>query len=219
VLLILFSLLTLVAFLNRPDGAVVQLSLLCPVALLLAVAIGAGHFAREKERRGFEMLLSAPVSAARIVGAKLLAGVLGAEVLVLGVLIAIGFGSLMLGPAPSDVVLTVASFLLFAYVLASALSLRSRTYRSAFMGAASVVVFILIGIPLIVGLLESTPLTEHPLFLFAVHVLHPLMLLSSGRKSGFSDLLLPAHLALYGTATAALAADMIFRFRRLAEQR
>jgi ABC-type transport system involved in multi-copper enzyme maturation permease subunit len=219
VLLVLFSLLTLVGFLNRPDGAIVQLWLLCPVALFLAIAIGAGHFAREKERRGFEMLLSAPISAGRVVGAKLLAGVLGAEVLILVLLITVGFATLMTGRTKSDVVLTTASFLLFTYVLASSLSLRSRTYRSAFMGAASVVVFILLGLPMILGLLESSPLTEAPAFLFAFHVLHPLMLVFTDRKFGYNELLLPAHLTLYGTATALLTVDMILRFRRLAEQR
>lgn len=219
VLLLCFVLLTLVGFLNRPPAMLVQLGLLCPVLLLVAIAVGAGHFAREKERRGFEMLLSAPISAARVVGAKLLAGVLGAEILVLVVLVLFGFISLRSEHRALEGGLSVGMFLVFTYMLSSALSLRAQTYRTAFMGAASIVVFILVGVPMIHNLLQPTDLGDAPGFLFTVHVLHPVMLAFSDARFSHEDLVLPANLALYGGATAALAVDTVYRFRRLAEQR
>ncbi|HLY12655.1 MAG TPA: hypothetical protein VKW04_25345 [Planctomycetota bacterium] len=215
-LVVLFSVVTLVAILNRPGGEVFQLGVLCPIALLLAVSIGAGHFAREKERRGFEMLLSAPVSAARIVGAKLLSGVLGMEVLTLLGFIAVGFILLWEADSAPALPLTVGTFLLFSYLLASAMSLRSGTYRSAFLGSAGVLLFVLIGIPLVTGLLQSSALARSPAYQFLSQVLHPIRAALPEETFGSRDRLVPSLVGIYGIASAALVGDMIYRLRTLA---
>jgi ABC-type transport system involved in multi-copper enzyme maturation permease subunit len=213
ILLILFALLTLIAFFNQPDGAIIQLAILCPIALLLAVAIGAGHFSRERERRGFEMLLSAPVSAVRIVGAKLVAGLLGMEVLSLLGFIAVGFYSLRTGPSAMELLLTVGSFLAFSYVLASILSLHSSSYRTAFLGAAGVIVFLLIGVPILSDLLNSSPIARTREFHFLVRVLHPTRAALPEQYSMDRDLLVPSLVAIYATASTAMVGAMIFRLR------
>lgn len=213
VLAALFLLLTLIAVSNRPEGAVVQLVILCPIALILAVAVGAGHFSREKERRGFEMLLSAPVSAVRIVGAKLVAGAVGVEALFLAASIAVGFFSLRPERSSREYLATVGTFLVFSYVLASSLSLRSSSYRTAFLGAAGVIVFLLVGVPLLADLLDSSPLARAHEFRFLVRVLHPIRAVQAEPFSMDRDLLVPVQIAVYATASAAMVGGMILRLR------
>ncbi|HZE95843.1 MAG TPA: ABC transporter permease subunit [Planctomycetota bacterium] len=216
ILLILFALLTLVAIANKPDGAVVQLWLLCPIALLLAVAVGAGHFAREKERRGFEMLLSAPIHEARVVGAKLVSGLMGLEVGALVVMIAVGFGTRWEDRATRTALMTVPLFIFFTYLLSSWLSLRSNSYRTAFLSSAGVVIFILIGIPMLAGLFRGTPVSESPAFEVFCHLVHPLWPVFSDKGPVQGSSLLWGYLLLYGTTCAFLIGNMILRFRRLA---
>lgn len=217
---ILFAVLMLISLASGPLGALVPLYLFGGFTLVLALAIGSGHFAREKERRGFEMLLSTPLRASHVVGTKLVSGLLGAEPAILLLFLTIAFGWLLSGARfSSDIPLTVGAFLLFSYILASALSLRARSYRSAFVAAAAVSGFLLIGIPILMNVLEGTALGALPAVEFASYALHPLRVHYLEHPVAHRAWIVPANLALYAAASLLLVGDMIRRYRSMAEGR
>jgi ABC-type transport system involved in multi-copper enzyme maturation permease subunit len=141
---------------------------------ILAVAQGSSLFAPENSGRRWDMLLTAPVSEFRIVGSKLAAGVLGAEALVLALLLLAPLGAYVLCGPGCAFFLGISGFLYFAfaYLLAAFLSLHSRTSRSAFLGAGLVVMLLLIVPPLF----DSADLFAsafHPALLYEQAVVSP----------------------------------------------
>jgi ABC-type transport system involved in multi-copper enzyme maturation permease subunit len=220
VLFVLFSLLTMTCVFGRPESALILLFVVGPVSLVVGVALGSGHFAREKEHRGFEMLLSTPLSPGHVVAAKLLSGVIGLEFLGLMAFMAVGFVVLVTGREASGlVVLTVGAFVLFSYVLASALSLRSRTYRTAFVSTAAVVVFVLVGIPVLMNLLAGSPMGHVPALRFASYALHPFRFFMAEELIPYDGWVVPVNLLTYVAGSLALVGHMILRFRAVAQGR
>jgi ABC-type transport system involved in multi-copper enzyme maturation permease subunit len=220
VLFVLYSLLTLTCLFNRAESALAQVFVLCPLALIFAVAVGSGHFARENERRGFEMLLSTPLSPFEVVAAKLLAGLMGLEVVMVSGFIAIGFAILILGLGVSFAsLLMVAVFILFSYVLASAISLRSRSYRTAFVTTAGIVLFLLIGIPVLMNLLSGSPVGDLEALQFASYALHPFRVYMARDPVPLQDWVVPVNLVFYTGATLLLAGHMVASFRSVAQER
>lgn len=220
VLFVLFALLTLTCLFGHAAGAMVQLFLLCSVALILCVAVGSGHFARERERRGFEMLLSTPLRPSEVVAAKLVSGVIGGEAVCLGLFIVAGFASLAnSGEVSGWVAFTVGAFLAFSYVLASAVSLWSKSYRSAFVTTTAILVFLVIGVPVLMNLLEGSAVSYFPGVQFASYALHPYRIFTTERPVPLREWVVPANLAAYVSATTLLIAGMIARFRSVAQDR
>ncbi len=225
VMLGLLSFLTFVSFMGGPAGSMVQLFVISGMALVFAVAVGAGHFAREKERRGFEMLLSTPLTPSHVVATKLLSGLLTPESVALMMFIGVGFVGLTHGrdvpslrsvtrePVPPVSALTTVLFLAFSYVTASAASLRAGTYRAAFIASAGVVLFVLVGIPILTNLLEGTALGDSDSIRFLSRALHPIRAnLAEPTDPGYL-MIVPFNLAFYTAATAAMIGGMILRFR------
>ncbi|MBI3855151.1 MAG: ABC transporter permease subunit [Planctomycetes bacterium] len=221
VLLILFSLLTLACLFGEPQSALVQLFVLCPVALILGVAVASGHFALERERRGFEMLLSTPLRTSDVVGAKLLSGVMGAESVALAVFIAIGFAVLLRsGEFSFWIVPMVGAFLAFSYVLASAVSMWSRSYRTAFVTTAALLLFLLVGIPVLMNLIAGSALAFIPAVQFAAFALHPIRVFFADHAPELArEQVVLANLVLYLGGTLLLVGGMMLRFRAIAQGR
>jgi len=125
------------------------------VLLLLAVAGGSFLFVREREGRRWDLLLSTPARPAEIVAAKLASGLVAPESLV--VLFLLGLGvlgwSAWAGIERTFLMGTVVLlFLGFAYLLASAASLRSRTPRGAFVFTTGVLSVSLVALPYLLSL-------------------------------------------------------------------
>jgi ABC-type transport system involved in multi-copper enzyme maturation permease subunit len=220
VLFVLFSLLALICLFGRAESALILLFVVGSVALLVGVALGSGHFAREKEQHGFEMLLSTPLSPGHVVAAKLLSGVIGMEFLGLAAFMALGFGVLVNGREASGlVVLTVGAFILFAYVLASAVSLQARTYRTAFVSTAAVIAFVLVGIPVVMNLLQGSALGEFPALRFASYALHPFRFFMTEDPVPCGGWVVAANLFTYVAGSLMLIGHMIFRFRAIVQGR
>jgi ABC-type transport system involved in multi-copper enzyme maturation permease subunit len=119
------------------------------VALLVALASGSDLFASERDRRRWDGLLAAPLSASRIVAAKLVSPLLtpeAAATLAVVALTVAGWGGV--SRLEQDLPGTILAFLLFlafAYALAAFASLHARTSRAAFL-ASSGVVFAILGL-------------------------------------------------------------------------
>jgi ABC-type transport system involved in multi-copper enzyme maturation permease subunit len=220
VLLTLFTLLTLLCVFGRWESAVFQVFILGIVALILAVTMGAGHFVRENERKGFETLLSTPLSPLHVVAAKLLSGVMAAEFVVTAVFIAIGVAVLTVaGEVSAWLMATIPAFILFTYVFASAVSLRSKSFRSAFVTTAGVVLFLLVGIPVMMRLLQGSPIGDAAALRFASYALHPFRVYLNPHDLPWEDWVVPVNLATYLGGSALLVGHMILSFRSIAQRR
>lgn len=119
---------------------------------VVALAAGCLLFAPEKEGRQWLLLLSTPVTAAQIVRAKLLCGLIFPEALGLIVLYVLVLGSWM-GFQRLETFGAIAGtstlFILFAYALSAAASLRARTARGAFLFAGGLIAFLVTVPPLL----------------------------------------------------------------------
>ncbi|HEX7901391.1 MAG TPA: ABC transporter permease subunit [Planctomycetota bacterium] len=177
------------------------------VFLVLAIVAGATLFAYEKEGRRFDMLLSTPISNGEIIAAKLAAGVASPEALkalaLLGVILLAW--TLRLGPlgmlATSSVVL---SYLVFAYVVASAASLHAPNAQSAFMASAGLLSFQLFILPLVIPEIAA--------------LVHPVLLLETLPESGAGAMDLVAFAGfclIHLTIAGALAWSMVPGLRRV----
>jgi ABC-type transport system involved in multi-copper enzyme maturation permease subunit len=194
--------------------------------LLYAVGWGSFLFAREKEGRRWDLLLSTPVRASEIVSAKLLSGLVAPESLFCFPLLFLCVAGWSHRADPLRFLLTglvVALFLGFAYVLAAAASLLSRTPRTAF-GLASGLVAVIVGaLPVLLDVRRDF---LSPAFLVA---LSPLPALEEILLIGRREWTMPRRIldgralevgaffaAFYGGATASLVAAMIAAVRRRA---
>ena len=109
-------------------------------------------FAPEKEGRQWLLLLSTPVTAVQIVRAKLLCGLIFPEALGLIFLYLVALVAWIGFQTVETIVVVGAAaslFILFAYSLAAAASLRARTARAAFLFAAGVIAFLVTAPPLL----------------------------------------------------------------------
>jgi ABC-type transport system involved in multi-copper enzyme maturation permease subunit len=125
---------------------------------LQALVSGVGLFISEKEGRQWDVLLSTPLSSADLIGAKLLAGLatLGPG-LVIGALYATGTSLAANHPGLvwTSMAVPVGFFTAYTFLASAAASLRCATYRGAFALAMGLVLGVLVGIPLLVGVLET----------------------------------------------------------------
>jgi ABC-type transport system involved in multi-copper enzyme maturation permease subunit len=195
---------------------------------IVALAAGCLLFAPEKEGRQWLMLLSTPVTALQVVRAKLLCGLIFPEAAGLIVLYLFTLAA-WLGMQTIYTFLTAAAvctlFLLFAYALAAAASLRARTARSAFLFAGGIVAFLLTVPPLLSGAAGSlrTDSGWNELWCW-VEALCPLNVLEAfeiGERSHWEMPPLAVErtlrfFALYVPMTLLLPVEMVLRFRRVA---
>jgi len=200
--------------------------LLWIVLTLLVILTGASLFVLEKQNRQFEMLLSSPVSARRIVGAKLMAGLLSAEswhLILLWLGVAVGF-SLWAGGGWSIVYVGASgSFMLFAYAVAAAASLRARTVFGAFVSTIAVLGALLAA----AGLFDSgnSPATGVGAAIFkAVGYLNPAAIFDRiGPKSPAileeTRTRLAVYSSVYGGLTILLVLGMARKYRNLGQDR
>jgi ABC-type Na+ efflux pump permease subunit len=170
--------------------------------LCVAVAVGSSLFAREISDRRIEMLLASPVSSARIVGAKLVAGLVSPEGLpaLAAWVVSVPAFAWWAGLRGMVVYFAVSGlFLAFAYALSAAASLLAKTMRGAALLALGVLGIVLAGFPLLSSvLLPPYPASDSmgPLL-----ILHPVSMISEGPgAAGY----LPGFAGFYATATALL---------------
>lgn len=112
---------------------------------VVALTGGCLLFAPEKEGRQWLLLLSTPITAIQIVRAKLLCGLIFPEALGLILLYLLALAGWLGVQTISTIALAAAVaslFILFAYTLAAAASLRARTARASFVFAGGVVAFL-----------------------------------------------------------------------------
>jgi ABC-type transport system involved in multi-copper enzyme maturation permease subunit len=197
---------------------------------LIALAGGSLLFAPEKEGRQWLMLLSTPVTALQVVRAKLLCGLIFPEAVGLIFLYGLALSAWLCTQTPFTF-LAAASvctlFLLFAYALAAAASLRSTTARGAFLFAAGVVGFLLTVPPLLAAAARPLRLLPgagwHELWCW-IEALDPLSVLDAFEIGRVRHRDIPPRAiertlrfaALYLPATLTLPVEMVLRFRRIA---
>ena len=189
----------------------------------LSLLSGASLFAPEKEGRKMEMLLSTPVSSARIVWSKLAAGLMSPEsirVQVLALATALGF-SWWSGTGIFLYAGVLFVFLLFAFTLAAAASLHSATLQSAALATAGILCVLLLVLPILVSILSprEAPGGSLPLPLYTLSCLNPVSVLEPldptrgeglrGARGRFA-----LYCALYASAISGLWGLMLWRFDR-----
>jgi ABC-type transport system involved in multi-copper enzyme maturation permease subunit len=197
---------------------------------IVAVAGGSLLFAPEKEGRQWQLLLSTPVTALQIVRAKLLCGLIFPEamgLILLYVLALLGW----LGFQTVETFLVVGSaatlFILFAYSLAAAASLRSSTARAAFIFAAGVVAFLVTVPPLLSSAVRPLRLVGGSGWMELwswVEALDPVTVLDTFEIGQHHLRAIPPRAAemslrfftLYLPVTLLLPVEMVWRFRRIA---
>jgi len=198
--------------------------------VIVALSSGCMLFAPEKENRQWLLLLSTPVSAAQIVRAKLVCGLIFPEALGLILLYLLALIAGLAG-RPLDAILRFAGgaslFLLFCYALAAAASLRALTSRSAFVFSGCVVAALLTVPGLLSGALrppesQLTPLAGE--FWNVLESLDPLLVLS--RILQWDRLTVPGSeqaavcfldfVMIYLPVTVLLPLEMVVRFRKIA---
>lgn len=200
------------------------------VLLILAMGSGVSLFVKEKEERKWDVLLSTPLTAGEIVGAKLLGGLtslapLSAILLFLFSLVA---WATELGPLGYLVTLgTIGLFVLFAYLLAAVASLHARTLRGAFSFTGVLVVGILFVLPFLMSLYDAMTRTwweedEFPYVL--VTITNPATFLApfgsyfySWQSDAYTPLLgyFVFYVLIYGALSAGLLLYLKGRFDRV----
>ncbi len=195
------------------------------VLVVAALSAGVGLFAKEREERKWDVLLSTPLTAGEIVGAKLTAGLLSWVPLagVLGLLF--GFMSWAGQTGPGRFLTAWMSVLLFAglaYLFAASASLRSRTLRGAFLGGFFLLALSALG-PVLLAFLVRDPIYRDMEFLVAASspfcFLHEIRFRSwgySGRYHDFEVGYLAWTLVYSGIQTFTILARMPGRLNRLA---
>jgi hypothetical protein len=198
--------------------------------MVLAVILGSSLFVYEKEGRKLEAVLCTPLPAWRIVRAKLVAGLVSPESVRMSILWALTVVGWSWWSGPAGILLCFAAttlFLLFAYVLSAAASLRARTVHGAFMAGAGAIFGVLVILPFLLRLLES-PGAAPSLVQALGSALHPPWVLEPLEDSPGTSPLASAlarsaeRLLMYGTvyvaAIVGLVAYMIRDLRRLPER-
>lgn len=197
---------------------------------VVALAGGCLLFAPEKEGRQWLLLLSTPVTAVQIVRAKLLCGLLfpegiGLIFLYLMVLMAwLGFQRMETIGAVTG---TATLFILFAYALSAAASLRAKTARGAFLFAAGIVAFLVTAPPLLSAAVRPLRLVHGFAWNEAwnwFEALDPVTVLESFELGDRYPRAMPPlaferalrFVTLYLPVTLLLPVEMVLRFRRIA---
>ena len=180
-----------------------------------ALVSGALLFAPEKENHQWLLLLSTPVTPAQIIRAKLIGGLVYPEAAGLVLLYLLSL-FVWLGSQSFVTFLLVAPaatlFILFAYSLSAAASLRAKTARGAFLFAAGIVALLIVVPPFISQVLRT------PVWIDALSPLSLIDSLQPGRSYlpvRTAELLL-RFFAIYLPATLVLPLEMVLRFRRVA---
>jgi len=213
-----FIVLGLALWYSRAVDPVVGVIVAAIPCLLLALVNGAWTFSAERSRRTIEVLLSTPLSAARLVGAKLTAAVASPEPFCL-----LTLALIVLATAADDgsrFLLATAAlgiFLSFAVTLAAAHSLYFRTFRSAFAVSLGWVSALLLATPYLIegtaGVFELGLAAIHPGELIK-HLTDPQYhVLESEVLAAFQ-----IYALLYGTATVFLGILLLFGLRNRACQ-
>ncbi len=169
---------------------------------LAALVSGSLLFAPEKENRQWLLLLSTPVTPSQIIRAKLIGGLVYPEAAGLALLYLLALVA-WLGGRSSNFLLVAAAatlFILFAYSLSAAASLRAKTARGAFLFAAGVVALLVVAPPYF----SKT----------WIEALSPVSVLTAPHDT--NQLL--RFMAIYLPATLVLPLEMVLRFRRVAVQ-
>jgi ABC-type Na+ efflux pump permease subunit len=187
----------------------------------LSLVNGAALFAPEKEGRKMEMLLSAPVSSARIVWSKLAAGVLSPEsirVQLLALATALGF-SWWSGFGVLLYVGVLFVFLLFVFTLSAAASLHAASVQNAALATSGMLCVLLLVLPILVTILSPPEAASESLPLALLSALNPVSILEPldpGRGDGLSRAMgrFGLYSVLYSAATCGLWGLMLWRFDR-----
>ena len=197
------------------------------VLTLLIILVGASLFVLEKRDRRYEVLLSSPVSARRIVGAKLMAGLLSPEawhLILLWLVVSVGW-SIRAGEGWIVVYLGASgSFMLFAYAVAAAASLRARTVFGAFVSTIAVLGVLLAGAGLYDDSGNSTDTGVVGAFFNAVGYLNPATLFDGITSRSLTILddtqaRLGVYSSVYGALTVLLVLGMARKYRNLGQDR
>jgi ABC-type transport system involved in multi-copper enzyme maturation permease subunit len=187
--------------------------------VFMSAISGASLFAPDKEGRKLDLLRSTPLSDWQIVRAKLAAGLLSPEAfmgIVLWVLL-VGGWSWWAGPGGMLAYAIISGvYLLFAYLLGAAASLRARTLRGAFLFSVALQTILLGGLPFAVTLLRDLSSTgKLPIGNGLLEFIHPAFLLHSFGDSRHPFPQLIPYVTIYAIAGALLVALMIRDFRRV----
>ncbi len=222
-----------VASIKSNDASNVFFMIWSAFFLVAAMASGSMLFAPEKEGRQWTVLLSTPISPSQIVRAKLVCGLIFPEVagmVALYLMALLGWVGARNVEALFMVACVATLFILFAYAVASAASLRAGTARGAFLFAAAVVAFLVTAPPLFASAARPLRAFRGPLwneFWFWIEALDPVLVLQSLQSDEYFRRVRfdPGGVAqalrfamLYLPATLLLPVDMILRFRRVALQ-
>ncbi|HEX7897418.1 MAG TPA: ABC transporter permease [Planctomycetota bacterium] len=195
---------------------------------LQAVVTGVSLFVHEREGRQWDVLLSTPLTSGQIVMSKLAGGLAGLAptaiigLLCLGALCAVhpNGGELWWGTT-----VPTGTFILFAYLLSAAASLRATTHRGAFGMSTGVLLALLAGLPAVVEALDALPgwtIRDEDLLAWSNPVYY---LELSFRTVNWSygnmfyntdGSYLVLYMLLYGGGSVGLLAWMRLRFDRLA---
>ncbi len=193
-----------------------------PVFIFVAALAGASTFAFERENGNWDVLLSTPLTARQIVSAKLLAGLIAHEGLImLGLIL---FSIVLWGWDWGGVGILAAAmillpFLAFCYLLGAVVSLHIGAVARAFIITAAGILFLLIGLPLLSNALGDPGAASPGALRLLAQALNPFGLLadtfgvrvSLERPESGMPLL---SLGIYGVASCLLGANLFRRFDR-----
>ena len=194
---------------------------------LQAVVAGVSLFVHEREGRQWDVLLSTPLTSEQIVLSKLAGGLAGlAPTAAIGLLCLSALcafhphgGELWCVSTAS-----VGAFILFAYVLSAAASMRASTHRGAFGMSTGVLLALLAGIPAVMAALDALPgwsIRDEDVLAWSNPVFYlELASRTAGWFSGnafynMDGSYFCVYLGLYGGASAALILWMRMRFDSL----
>lgn len=201
---------------------------------VVGLASGSLLFAPEKEHRQWQLLLSTPITSAQVVRAKLLCGLIYPEAVGMIALYLLAL-LLWLGGQVVTIFLALGAvstlFILFSYLLAASASLRASTARGAFLFGAGVV-SVLVTLP---SMILTAVRTVSPSGALGgsggwewLEALDPLSVAASfqmgtgfGYRHYFSSRamgLVARFFAVYLPLSIALTYEMVWRFRRIAQE-
>jgi ABC-type transport system involved in multi-copper enzyme maturation permease subunit len=128
------------------------------VLVLVALANGVSLFVTEREERKWDVLLTTPLRASEIVGAKLLAGLSGLApmaVIMAFFWMLLGYAFGMSLPSALMTMGSLGLMTLMSYVLSAFMSLSARHQRAAFSSAFGLLVAVLFVLPAVAFMLQS----------------------------------------------------------------
>ena len=184
-----------------------------------AILIGPSLFAAEREAGQWDPVLSSPVGRARVVGSKLLSGVVSPEsgpVLLLSIAALASCATWAGARGAAVAAAVVLLFTAFIYLLGAASSLLARTLRSAFLFTVAVSALILAVLPIACSQLSPD---GHALAFPGIltTVTNPVTVLEFVRRS--DECAFIPFVAIYARAIAVVLAVMALRFDRAVGRR